>query len=268
MSKTRFNLIGGPFQHAHTSTLWKKSKHIEWNFGSKGDPSTFYVDYQVFDGLEDRHDGKKKYGWLLESRSIVPGLVEKIIANVDRFLSTYEAIFTHDQRLLKLHEKFKWTPAYGLYVDKPEIGQKNKIVSMITSNKTMTKNHLLRNKLASVWADKMDLYGRGYNEIEKKEEGLLPYMFSIAIENDCYKTYFTEKIMDCFATGVIPIYLGTPDIGEYFNKDGIISLSPEIELDKLTEGMYYDRIDAVKENFEIVQQYDVLEDWIYETYFK
>ena len=34
-------------------------------------------------------------------------------------------------------------------------------------------------------------------------------MFSVCIENDVYDTYFTEKILDCFATGTIPIYKGT-----------------------------------------------------------
>ena len=52
------------------------------------------------------------------------------------------------------------------------------------------------------------------------------------------------------------------------DEQGIISLSPDFNLDSLTEEMYYERMDAVKDNFERVQQYDVLEDWIYETYLR
>lgn len=267
ISKKKFNLIGGPFQHADTSTLWKKSKHIEWDFGAKENDITFYVDYQIFDGLRD-NDGKEKYGWLLESRSIVPQLVENVIQNIEPILDTYEAVYTHDQRLLKIHDKFKWTPAYGFYIDSPEICDKTKLVSMITSNKTMTSNHHLRNRLAKLWKDKLDLYGRGYNEIEKKEEGLAPYMFSIAIENDCYGSYFTEKILDCFAMGTIPVYLGSPDMGNYFNEDGIVFLSPDFDLNSLTEKLYYSKVVAIKDNFERVLKYDVLEDWMYEEYFK
>lgn len=268
ISKKKINLIGGPFQHAHTSTLWKKSKYIEWDFQSKSNPITFYVDRQTVDGLKDRANNKKKYAWLLESRAIMPGLVEHITNNLEHFLETYEMIFTHDQRLLKLHDKFKWTPAYGFYIEKPEMAIKNKIVSMITSNKTMTSNHILRNHLASTWEDKLDLFGRGYNEIEKKEDGLAPYMFSIAIENDCYETYFTEKILDCFAVGTIPVYLGAPDIDKHFNSDGIIFLNKDFNLNDLTKDLYYAKIAVVKENFEKVQQYNVLEDWIYEKYLK
>ena len=93
-------------------------------------------------------------------------------------------------------------------------------------------------------------------------------MFSIAIENDCYKTYFTEKITDCFAVGTIPVYLGAPDIGEHFNTNGIIIMNKNFDINSLTKELYYSKIEAVKDNFNRVLQYDVLEDWIYERYFK
>jgi hypothetical protein len=35
----------------------------------------------------------------------------------------------------------------------------------------------------------------------------------------------------------------------------------------LTADLYYSKIDAVKDNFERVLEYDVLEDWIYNRYF-
>jgi len=266
MSKAKFNLIGGPFQYAKTSTLDKEAKYLEWEYETKKNPITFYVDYQIIDGLKDQDDGKKKYAWLMESRAIVPNLVDYVIQHKEQFLNTYEAVFTHNQRLIQLHDKFKWVPAYGFWIDTPEIAPKTKLLSMITSNKTMTRNHLLRNHLAGLWKDELDLYGRGYNEIEAKEEGLRDYMFSVAIENDCYGTYFTEKITDCFAMGTIPIYLGAPDIGEHFNMDGIILLDTNFNFSGLTEQLYYDKIEAVKDNFNRVLQYDVLEDWIYKEY--
>lgn len=267
MAPEVMGLVGGPFQHAYTSTLWKKSAHIQWDFQAKCHPRTFYVDRQIIDGTRETSSGDK-YGWLLESRLVIAGLVEWVIDNLEAVLQTYEAIFTHDQRLLQLHEKFKWTPAYGLYIDKPQLHEKTKLLSMITSNKTMTKNHLLRNHLAMRWKNHLDLYGRGYHEIEKKEEGLCEYMFSVAIENDCYETYFTEKILDCFAVGTIPVYLGAPDIGKHFNENGIIVLSPQTALKDLTSDLYYEKIEAVRDNFERVLRYNVLEDWIYETYFR
>ena len=90
-------------------------------------------------------------------------------------------------------------------------------------------------------------------------------MFSVAIENGQYETYFTEKLLDCFATGTIPVYLGAPDIGEHFNKDGIIDLTEEFDV---SEEIYYNKMDAIKDNLERAKKMEVLEDFIYETYLK
>ncbi len=45
-----------------------------------------------------------------------------------------------------------------------------------------------------------------------KIETISNYKFSICFENTSYLGCITEKIIDCFVAGVIPIYLGTPDI--------------------------------------------------------
>jgi hypothetical protein len=90
-------------------------------------------------------------------------------------------------------------------------------------------------------------------------------MFSVAIENGSYETYFTEKILDCFATGTIPVYLGAPDIGNYFNSEGILSLS---DFDDISKDLYYNRIEAVRDNLERAKKMEVLEDFIYEHYLK
>ena len=90
-------------------------------------------------------------------------------------------------------------------------------------------------------------------------------MFSVAIENGQYETYFTEKLLDCFATGTIPVYLGAPDIGNHFNKDGIIDLSEEFDI---SDEIYYNKMDAIKENLEKAKSMEVLEDFIWNNYLK
>jgi len=90
-------------------------------------------------------------------------------------------------------------------------------------------------------------------------------MFSVAIENGQYETYFTEKLLDCFATGTIPVYLGAPDIGNHFNKDGMIDLSEEFDI---SDEIYYNKMDAIKENLEKAKSMEVLEDFIWENYLK
>ena len=90
-------------------------------------------------------------------------------------------------------------------------------------------------------------------------------MFSVAIENAKYDDYFTEKILDCFASGTIPIYYGTDNISNYFNSNGIIKLK-DLIFDDLTPDLYYSKMEFVKENFEKVLEMEVLEDYIYKNY--
>jgi len=262
-------LVGDTFTHLTNgnkgySVHGKESKYIKWVKDNPLAEGTFYIDNTINDGISDGRKGPK-YLWLLESKHIKPGLVESIIDNKQLVEDTYETIFTHDQRLLALGDKYKWVPAQGFWIKEPKIYEKTKMISMIASNKRMCEGHVKRLGWVERIGDQLDLYGRGFNEIADKEEGLCDYMFSVAIENGEYETYFTEKLLDCFATGTIPVYLGAPDIGDHFNKDGIIDLTEEFEV---SEEIYYSKMDAIKENLEKAKEMEVLEDFIYRRYFQ
>jgi len=262
-------LVGDTFTHLTNgnkgySVHGKESKYIKWVKDNPLAEGTFYIDNTINDGISDGRKGPK-YLWLLESKHIKPGLVESIIDNKQLVEDTYETIFTHDQRLLALGDKYKWVPAQGFWIKEPKIYEKTKMISMIASNKRMCEGHVKRLGWVERIGDQLDLYGRGFNEIADKEEGLCDYMFSVAIENGEYETYFTEKLLDCFATGTIPVYLGAPDVGDHFNKDGIIDLTEEFEV---SEEIYYSKMDAIKENLEKAKEMEVLEDFIYRRYFQ
>ena len=114
--------------------------------------------------------------------------------------------------------------------------------------------------------DYAPLFGRGFNEVEYKEEALADYMFSVAIENA--DDWFTEKILDCFLTGTVPIYYGTPSITKWFNPDGIIFLEDGFDIEELDEDLYKSMEPAIKDNFERAMKMEMLEDFIWETYFE
>lgn len=265
--KKKFNLVGNTFTHLTNgnkgySVHGKESKYIEW-VQQEGE-ATFYIDDTIDVGISDERSGLK-YLWLLESKFIKPGLVESIIENRELVENTYDIIFTHDQRLLSIGDKFKWAPAQGFWIKEPKIYEKSKMISMIASNKRMCEGHIKRLEWVERIGDQVDLYGRGFNEIANKEDGLCDYMFSVAIENGQYETYFTEKLLDCFATGTIPVYLGAPDIENHFNMDGIITLSDEFDI---SEEIYYSKLDAIKDNLERAKKMEILEDYIYLRYLK
>jgi len=264
--KYKINLVGNSFTHLTGgnkgySVHGKESKFVEWVFDLSAD-ETVYVDQNINQAFTDGLDGIK-YGWLLESKFVVPGITEEIKSNLEEYFNVFKYIFTHDKELLALDSRFKWVPAQGFWIKEPKIYDKTKMISMITSNKAFTEGQKNRLQWVEKIGDQVDLYGRGFNEIANKEEGLCDYMFSVVIENGVYESYYTEKILDCFATGTIPVYLGSPDIADHFNKDGIIELTDEFEI---SDEIYESKMEAIKDNLERVKQIEVLEDFIYTNY--
>ena len=49
-------------------------------------------------------------------------------------------------------------------------------------------------------------------QCEDKNQTMANYKFALCFENTIYPGYLTEKIIDCFVAGVIPIYLGDPTV--------------------------------------------------------
>lgn len=78
----------------------------------------------------------------------------------------------------------------------------------------------------------IDIYGRDLNITDQrykgapqnKAEALLPYEYSIAIENGRWKGYISEKFFDCLLCNTVPIYLGAPDLLQYFSPEVAVSL--------------------------------------------
>jgi len=241
------------------------NKYVEWVYDGSADIS-FYVDHKIPQGLND-NSGKIKFAWLLESREIVPEIIDFVKKNYDLLSFHYEAIFTCNRELLSLGPLMNYAITNAVpWVQKREVTNKNKLVSMVASNKSMCPGH--KNRLR--WVDKLkvDLFGSGFKWIENKEEGIEDYMFSVGIENSSYDTYYTEKLTDCFALGTIPIFYGNKDIGKIFNPDGIIMLDESFDVCQLSEDLYYSKSDAIKENLEIVSNMLTAEDYIYKTYLK
>lgn len=59
--------------------------------------------------------------------------------------------------------------------------------------------------------------------VKDKYKFLGQYKFNIAFENCSHDGYVTEKIMEAFAAGVVPIYYGDPRIAEDFNPKAFIN---------------------------------------------
>lgn len=202
----------------------------------------------------------------------------------------FDAILTFDEELLKLPNaifrngggevvlnKNIHIQQYPILADDSlfSIYEKNKLLSFITSNKTFTDWHRFRIECVDYLAQnncRFDLYGVGYNEIAGKIEGLKNYYFSIAIENGSHKNYFTEKILDCFLTGTIPIYKGCPNISDFFDTNGILTFDSKEELIEIISGLnnkiYESKLDSVKRNYELALKWRWNNDIYFDKYLK
>lgn len=74
---------------------------------------------------------------------------------------------------------------------------------------------------------KVDCGGRYKNNvggpIKNKLEFCSNYKFTIAVENTAIPGYTTEKLIDAWAAGTIPIYYGNPLIGQEFNTKAFVN---------------------------------------------
>jgi len=120
--------------------------------------------------------------------------------------------------------------------------EKTKLISVISSDKSFTQGHRERlefvRKLAQHFGSKLDIFGRGINEIEDKWDAIAPYKYHVALENTSYQDYWTEKLGDTFLAGSYPLYYGCPNIFDYFPKTALTCIDinkPQRAITKIEE---------------------------------
>lgn len=234
--------------------------------------------------LEQMGNPSKRYGMYIEPESLVPE--DYRIFDYNKGLEKdFDLIFTHTERFLEKFDnaRFFSVCAKLWYVLEDEYGQlpkdwldlKNKNISIVSSDKILCDLHKFRLELARKCkrenlADTFGTFDGG--DFVSIDKSLTNYRYSIAIENEIEGYWFTEKILNCFANMVIPIYLGASHIDEFFNPDGIIKITVNDmdNIDKIlkncTEEEYLGRIEAVKENYYRALKFRNSNDWLYETY--
>jgi hypothetical protein len=246
---------GSPFSHDVSACTGEIPRSFSWVFDRPSNSGIeVYLDFGIH--LATQSKNKYKYLWLSESKSIAANNYQFVKDNISSLRNVFRKIFVHDDELLQLNNSFQYVPPASNYpwVKDRRLHDKKKLASMISSGKSFTEGHRFRNGYmqkqmqSNPW---IDFFGHNFNHFEVKEDALSEYMFSITIENTAYSNYYTEKIMDCFATGTIPIYYGTPKIGQMFNSDGVIALNDDFDPNSLNRDLYYSKLDAIKENLEL-----------------
>lgn len=250
---------------------------------SYGDCDIFYVqDEKIIEfiyGVIEAPKGVKIVARVCENRNFFNQ--QTVIDAVLAFPNRFDLILTWDEEILKLPNavfcpltettQFNTLPN-ELPEDAFQIYSKSKLVSAISSTKSMVPGHITRLQFIDSIKDRVDLFGRGIREIPSKLDGLKDYMFSVAIENATDTNYFTEKLTDCLVTGTIPVYYGCPNVRDFFDMNGIITFNSMEELhqilDSLTPELYQSKLDSVRKNFELAFNYPTDNNSMYKLYYK
>lgn len=258
-------LLDNNFQHHNQSRLSCDQQYfndIKWDRYSSDNNIAVYTDNMLSKVDESV---KNKIAWLLEPKNVSPSIYEWIINNDNKFNS----IWTHYKDLTKRGYKYKFVPFGGCWIYEKDqmIYEKNRLLSIIASYKRITFGHNLRHEIIEKYGNMIDgIYGNGYNTIEYKLDGLKDFMFSVCIENSKYDYFFTEKLIDCFVTGTVPIYWGCPSIGKFFDTRGMIIIKDTENLrsifNKIKPELYEEMKPFIQINFEKSKDYLLPEQWI------
>lgn len=111
-----------------------------------------------------------------------------------------------------------------------QIPEKQAAVSCIASTLSKLAGHRRRLQFVTTLQKEIpgiDFFGRGFRFIPDKTDALLPYRYSVAIENGAAPFYFTEKITDCFLTYTVPLYYGCTNIGRFFPEKSFVHIDIE-----------------------------------------
>tara|TARA_R100001244_G_scaffold52337_2_gene45405 strand:- start:3144 stop:3965 length:822 start_codon:yes stop_codon:yes gene_type:complete len=257
--------FGGEPSSCHKGT----NKFVEWDFGDNSVSKSCFITDLCLQDVYKASGVKRKVAWILEPRAIHPHVYEWIEKNNKLF----DYVLTFDSYLIAKGENYLYYPHGMCWIEKHLDCKKENKVSIIASGKDYAEGHKLRHSVIKELKDELDVFGYGYNPVDDKAEALSPHMYSVTIENCQQPGYWTEKIVDCFATKTIPIYWGAPEVGDYFDPQGILHFDTVEELkiilsDLKTTGVevYERKKKAIERNFKLVEEYRIPEDWIFVNY--
>ncbi|MGY6276299.1 glycosyltransferase family 10 domain-containing protein [Methylomonas sp. MgM2] len=123
---------------------------------------------------------------------------------------------------------------------------KNKLLSVVVSNKKLTQGHRQRlvfvEKLIKELGDTVDIFGRGFNEIADKWDAIAPYKYHLVMENSFVDDYFTEKLTDTYLGRAYPIYWGCPNLEKYFPEESFsrINMTEFLKVAKIINSNIYE----------------------------
>lgn len=175
---------------------------------------------------------------LLEPRAVH----HRHMALIALFQKRFHRVLTADTKLMAQCANAVFFPIAGSWVpDWQSLPlEKHAMCSLIASAKAKQAGHKLRHDLVA-WCREtgqdVQIMGRGYKPFDRKSDGLAPYRYSIVIENCREQNYFSEKLIDALLCDTVPIYWGCPNIGDFFDTDGMVICETKADIQAAVAAM-------------------------------
>jgi hypothetical protein len=198
-----------------------------------------YFDQTNFDKI---NEAAIKIAIILEPYELISHKLKWLESNYKKF----DFILTYEDFLLKTDSRFVKYIVGGSFLrptDKIVLSPKDKLMSMVFSEKNYLPGHNLRHQIYKEFKESkiIDFFGKSSIPFDYQGTPYSRYKYSIVIENVFKENYFTEKLIDCLLFRTIPIYFGDPEIGKYFNPQGIIKLRNLSNLNEIIKDIRDDK---------------------------
>ena len=207
-----------------------------------------------------RSNGSVHIGVLIEPKEI------RNIMGLSSDISSYDYALTHDQSLLDNNSNSFLYEFGGCWVkDYDQNTNKEFGISTLIGGKQMVQGHFLRTDLFrnkdmltvpnTFWISKNYPPGNKNNGnpiLMGSKSDMFNKQFHICIENVKRENWFTEKLLDCLYTKTVPIYYGCPNIGDWFDPRGFITVDNANEIietcNRLNPEMYHEMLPYIEDN--------------------
>jgi hypothetical protein len=159
-----------------------------------------------------------------------PGFIQTYVPYIP-----YLPFHSRDARGLKAMRE-QWRSSGRVFVDAyllrflPRHRKASFIITLHTQS-----HYQIRLRIARQWTEQVDVFGGAWPKDLPSWHGRCGdkiavasrYRFALVMENQRQPGYITEKLLDAFAAGAVPIYWGAPDVSLLPGADAIVPFTEE-----------------------------------------
>jgi hypothetical protein len=188
---------------------WDKKNHKYFRKIFTSNLSLVEGDKYIYLNLTCKIERDKKYFSSLEKQKFCT------LISSNKYSNRFGELYSKRREIIRWFERYHPNEfdLYGIDWDKlfiPYLGRANFLLAGLY--KVLT------------WLPRFKLHTVYKGRIGSKRAVLSQYKFAICFENAIASGYVTEKIFDCFMAGVVPVYLGAPEIEKLIPKNTYIDM--------------------------------------------